>query len=356
MLYLVSCGREKEGEAPSVMVTVETVQKEQVHIEDRYPATTVALQEIELRADVSGYITNIHFEDGQRVKKGQLLYEIDKSRHQAQVDQSQSRMRIAKANLERFQRDVDRYEMLKEGNAIAGQIYDNALTDLSNAEQEMIAAQAAMDDAMTNLRYSDILAPFDGTIGFSVVRLGALVNPGQTLLNIISVDDPMGVDFYVPGKELQRFQEFSKDAEKVIQDSIFTIHLPDGSPYPFAGKIENIDRAIDRSTGTLMIRLLFPNPDLILKPGLSTTLVIKTAPEEASLTIPQKAKIERMGETYAYVVQEDLATEKRIKLGRRVKDRVIVEEGLEEGQQIVISGIQKIADGDKVQIKNENPE
>jgi membrane fusion protein (multidrug efflux system) len=304
LVSVSSCDQEKKTENDLLTVTVEPVKKETVYLEDTYPASTIALQEVELRADVSGYVTNILFNDGQRVKKGQLLYEIDKSRYQAQMDQSHSSLRIAKANYERVQRDVKRYEMLKEGNAIAGQIYDNALTDLSNAEQEMIAAQAAVDDAMTNLRYSDIKAPFDGTIGFSAVRLGALVNPGQTLLNVVSADDPMGVDFYAAESDLYHFQGLVGNAE-VLKDSVFTIALPGGVRYPFPGKIENIDRAVDRGTGTIMIRLAFPNPELTLKPGLSATLIVRTKSGESAITIPQRAKTERMGETYVFVVHED---------------------------------------------------
>lgn len=351
-VLFLACGREEESGDKKTTVTVEKVVREKVSIEDRYPASLVALREVELRADVTGYVTKIPVEDGQRVSKGQLLYEIDKSRYQAQLNQSSSRLRIAESNLKQAERDLSRYNKLREGNAIAGQVYDDALTSLENAQQEMVSAQAEVEDAETNLRYADIIAPFDGTIGFSSVRLGALVNPGQTLLNVISENDPMGVDFYAEERNLRYFLDQRENREEVLADSIFSINLPDGSSYPYPGVIENIDRAIDRRTGTLLIRLRFPNPDLVLKPGLSATLVVKSKDEETRLTIPQKALIERLGETYVYYVEDGKAKRANVTLGRRVRDKIIIQEGVDEGMELIIGGLQKVSEGDQINIKN----
>lgn len=351
-----SCNEKENTETQEVRVETAAVKKEKVELSDQYPAVTVALQEVELRADVSGYITNILFKDGQKVRTGQLLYEIDKSRYQATLNQSESRLKIAASNLERAQRDMDRYQKLKEGNAIAGQVYDNALTDLRNAESEMLAAQAQVDNDLTNLQYASVRSPFTGTIGFSSVRLGALVNQGETLLNVISSNDPIGVDFFAGEKNLSKFQTMMEDKERVKTDSTFMIRLPGGEMHPYPGTLENMDRAINRETGTIQIRLHFPNPDDVLKPGLSTTLRVKAINGDPLLTIPQKATMEQMGEISVFVRENDTAREKKIELGRKFKDRVIVETGLEEGQSIVISGMQKLNDGDKITTQNRNPE
>ncbi|SHN29655.1 membrane fusion protein, multidrug efflux system [Cyclobacterium lianum] len=351
-----SCNEKENTEKQVTMVETAPVSKQTIVLSDQYPAATVALQEVELRADVSGYITNILFRDGQQVKKGQLLYEIDKSRYQANLDQSQSRLRIAASNLERAERDLDRYQKLKEGNAIAGQVYDNALTDLQNAESEMMAARAQVANDQTNLQYASVRAPFDGTIGFSAVRLGALVNQGETLLNVISSNDPIGVDFFASEKNLSKFQSLMNDREGTLADSTFTISLPDGTLHPEPGSLENMDRAVDRETGTIQIRLHFPNPDGTLKPGLSTTLRVKAINGAPVLTIPQRATMEQMGEISVFVVEDNTARERKIQPGRKFEDRVIVENGLEEGQQVIISGMQKLTNGDKITTQNRNPE
>lgn len=356
LLLQYSCDKKQNTESQATRVESEKVKKEIIQLTDQYPAVAVALQEVELRADVSGYITNILFKDGQKVKKGQLLYEIDKSRYQATLKQSESRLKIAASNLQRVQRDMERYEKLREGNAIAAQVYDNALTDLRNAELEMMAAQGQVDNDLTNLQYASVRAPFDGTIGFSSVRLGALVNQGETLLNVISSNDPIGIDFFAGEKNLSKFRNLMEDKEGVIADSTFMIGLPDGESHPYPGTLENMDRAISRETGTLQIRLHFPNPDQNLKPGLSTTLRVKAINGASVLTIPQKATMEQMGEISVFVIENNSAKEQKIELGRKFKDRVIVEKGLAEGQEIIVSGMQKLSDGNKITTQNSNPE
>lgn len=354
MLIFLACSEEKITENQPTTVTVDEAVSNIISLEQRFPASMVALKEVELRADVVGYITQISVADGERVRQGQVLYQIDKSRYQAQLDQAQSQLEIARANQARSERDITRYEKLREGNAIAGKIYDDALTEIVSRQQELLSAQAAVNNAKTDLGYATIRAPFAGTVGFSSVRLGALVTPGQTPLNIISADDPMGMDFYADEKSLNDFIKLSGQADKVLADSVFRLLLPNQELYPFPGSIETIDRAIDRGTGTIQIRLKFPNPDYSLKPGLNATLLYTRTSPEPQITVLQKALVERLGEVYVYVAENGVAKQITVKTGNKTKERVVIQEGLRSGQQVIISGVQKIADGDKIQIKNEN--
>jgi membrane fusion protein (multidrug efflux system) len=354
LLVFLACADDKVTENQPTTVTVDETISEIVTLEQRYPASIVALKEVELRADVVGYITQILVADGERVRQGQILYQIDRSRYQAQLDQAQSQLEIARANQARSERDITRYEKLREGNAIAGKIYDDALTEMVSRKQELLSAQAAVNNAQTDLGYATIRAPFAGTVGFSSVRLGALVTPGQTPLNIISADDPMGLDFFADEKSLYDFMNLMEQPEKVSSDSVFRLMLPNQQIYPFPGSFETIDRAIDRSTGTIQIRLKFPNPEYLLKPGLNTTLLYTRTSPESQITVPQKALVERLGEVYVYVADNGIAKKITVKTGNKTKDRVVIQEGLQVGQQVIISGVQKIADGDKIQIKNEN--
>jgi membrane fusion protein, multidrug efflux system len=351
VLLLVGCG-EKEEEDESVVVETETVLRENIQFTQQYPATVVALEEVELRADVVGYVTGIHIQEGQRVERGQLLYEIDPTRYQARKEQAQSALAIAEANLERAKKDLERYEMLQEEDAIAGQIYDNALIEVRNAEQEVAAAKSNLENAMIDLRYASIHAPFGGTIGFSQVRQGTLVQPGQTLLNTLSRDEPMGVDFFPEERYLMKFNSIRNNPE-VEMDSLFKITLPGGEDYPYAGKIEIIDRAVDRSTGTIQIRLTFPNPDGLLRPGLSATLRIKDEEAQEVLVVPEQAVQEQMGEHNVFIVEDGVARQVRVHTGRKIRGRTVILEGLEEGQEVIVKGLQRVRDGSAVRVVKE---
>jgi len=344
--FLFSCAEEEEEEQP-IRVTTVAVTMEEVRFTRQYPASVVAMEEIDLRADVVGYVTGIHVKEGQKVKRGQLMYTIDQTRYEARREQAASALAIAEANFERIRRDVQRYETLMAENAIAVQIYDDARTNLQTAEQEVRAARSNLENALIDLRYASIHAPMDGTVGFSQVRQGSLVRPGETLLNTISKDDPIGVDFYPEERYLRKFVQLEQ-SPSTERDSVFILRLPDGDMYPYAGKIEILDRAVDRNTGTIQIRLRFANPENILRPGLSANLIVKDEEPQQVLTVPQAAVIEQMGEFSVFVVENNKARQVKITTGRNVRDRTVVLEGLEEGQEIIVKGVQRVNDGEPV--------
>jgi len=346
MCIICSCAEEEEEEQPLRVTTVE-VTMEEVRFTQQYPATVVALEEIDLRADVVGYVTGIHVKEGQKVKRGQLMYTIDQTRYEARREQAASTLAIAEANFDRIQRDVQRYEKLMAEDAIAVQIYDDAVTNLRTAEQEVRAARSNLENAIIDLQYASIHAPMDGTVGFSQVRQGSLVSPGETLLNTISKDDPIGVDFYPEERYLRKFVQLEQ-SPSAERDSVFLLRLPDGEMYRYAGLIEILDRAVDRNTGTIQIRLRFANPDNLLRPGLSANLIVKDENPQEVLTVPQAAVIEQMGEFSVYLVENNTARQVKITTGRNIQDRTVVLDGLKEGQEIIVKGVQRVNDGDPV--------
>jgi len=350
---LASCGGNDAGQQqmnPAAMaVPVNTVQvkEERVTGKDTYPATVVALQEVELRPQVAGYITNIFVRDGQRVTKGQKLYEIDQNKYQAGIQQAQANLQSAKANLARVEKDLERYERLAERDAIAKQQVDYARTEVQTARAQVASAQAQVRSASTDLSYSVINAPFSGTIGISQVRVGAQVSPGQPLLNTISSSDPMAVDFVINEAELARFSRLQQGNQP---DSLFTLRFNNGEQYKHAGKLLAIDRAIGRQSGTTTVRVQFPNPDDVLIPGMTVSLDVLNQDIGEQIVIPYKAVSEQLGEYYVYVVQGDSAVQQNVQLGTRVNADIVVREGLKEGQQIVTEGIQRLRQGAKVQV------
>ena len=313
-----------------------------------YPANMVALKEVELRGQVTGYITGIYFKEGKRVRSGEKLYEIDRRKYQAAYEVAQANVKIAQANLKKVQLDADRYTDLAKQDAVAKQLLDHAMTDLNNAKQQVYAANSELIKAKTDFEYSLIRAPFDGTIGFSNVKLGALVTPGQTLLNTISSDDSLGVDFEINENELRRFEEI-RTPGIAKNDSTFRITLPDNSIYPHSGRISVIDRAVDPQTGSIRIRIVIPNTGRILKPGMSCkVMVLNTSGQQ--ILIPYKSVMEQLGEYFVFVVRDNKAIQARVTLGARVTSDVIVLKGLAEGDNIVVDGIQKLHDGSAVKI------
>jgi membrane fusion protein (multidrug efflux system) len=314
---------------------------------DEYPASVVALNQVDIRPEVSGYVTGMYFKDGQHVNQGAKLYEIDQQQYKAAYDQALANVNVAKANLAKAQEDANRYDDLAKQDAVAGQLVDHAKADLRSAEMQVAAAEANVESVQTNFRNSIIYAPFDCTIGISLVKLGSAVTTGQTLLNTISSDNPMAVDCSVDEKQIGRFVQLLQKNPK-DQDSIFTMVLPDESIYPSPGRLILMDRAVDPQTGTIRIRVIFPNADNLLKPGLTCNLRIKSNSSRNSLLIPYKAVVEQMGEYFIYLVKGNTVTQRRVNLGMTINDMVVVKDGVQSGDQIVTEGVQKIHDNSTI--------
>lgn len=378
-IVFFSCQQKPKATTPPTPVNLYTVERESVRYYDLYPSTTQALSQVNIiPSNVQGYVTGIYAADGSQVHKGQLLYEIDKRIYQAAYDQAQANLKVAEVNQQQQQQDADRYVYLNQYNAVAKQAYDHAVIALETAKSQTKAAQQALKTAQTNLNYASIYAPFDGTIGISAVRLGNVVVGGQTILNTISTNDPMAVDFLVNEKQLVAFERFKNDS-KLMPDSLFTMQLPDNSLYSFPGKISVIDRAVDPQTGTILIRLVFPNPQHLLKVGMSCVVRVRNQEAAPQIVVPGKAVVEQMGEYFLYVAKDTIiaqqgdtpkkapgkeqmgkghrlyAIQKKIHLGQTIGPNVIVLSGINDGDRIVVDGIQAIHDGSPISIGGKKP-
>src|SRR5688572_6238098 len=252
-LFLVaaSCGSKQQAPQgpPAVPVVTHEVKTDDVAFYDEYPAIVKALNEVELRPQVNGYITAIHFKEGEKVSKGQKLYSIDQQQSEASYQQALANLRVQETNLIRAEKDVERYRELNKSDAIAKQQVDYAEAAYEAAKKQVEAAKATVRAVQSNVRYATIVAPFDGTIGISQVRIGASVVPGVTLLNTISSDDPIGADIAVDQKEIYRFSQLAK-AKLPKGDSTFQLAFGNDT-YPQSGSINIIDRAVDPQTGTI---------------------------------------------------------------------------------------------------------
>ena len=395
-LTVFSCKPKPTPPTLPVAVNLMTATARPVTYYDRYPATTVAISQVALSAQVTGYITSINFTEGTHVHKGQLLYKLDERLYTAAVDQAKAALRVDSGNLLLTQQDADRYAYLAKYKAIATQLVDHANIALQNAKDSVIAAQQQLKTAVTNLTYSNIYAPFDGTIGISQVRIGNLVSPGTTILNTISTDNPVGVDFLVNEAQLPHIEELQAGKGKQI-DSLFTILLPNQQLYPHTGKILFIDRAVDPQTGAIDVRLVFPNPDYILRPGMSTVVRVHNQDEKPQIVVPGRAVVEQMGEYFLFVAKDTVlktpaggggsgsggggasggspggagesaakngsdtakgtdtvetpklrAFQKKVQLGQTIGPNVVIKSGINVGDRIVVDGVQAIHEGSRI--------
>ena len=385
-LACFSCQHKQTPPAPPVPVNLITATAQRVLYYDRYPATTIALKQVGLYAQVTGYITSINFTEGTHVQKGQLLYKLDERLYQASVDQARANLRVDSGNLLQQQQDADRYVYLAKHNAVATQLVDHQLISLQNAKDSVMAAQQLLKTALTNLTYSNIYAPFDGTIGISQVRVGNLVSPGTTLINTISTDDPMAVDFYINEAQLPHFEDLQMRKQAQI-DSLFTIILPNGQIYPSLGKIAIIDRAVDPQTGTIDVRLAFPNPQFVLRPGMSAVVRVHNQDAAPQIVVPSRAVVEQMGEYFLYLARDTVldthpadsaagnkdgdptakkgadtaatpklrAFEVKVQLGQTIGPNVIIKSGIHVGDRIVVDGVQSIHEGSIINASSRQP-
>ena len=334
---------------PGIPVAVYQVDTGRATYYDEYPATVSALEQVDLRPEVSGYLTGLYFRDGQHVLKGTKLYAIDQQHYQAAYDQATANLAVARSNLAKTQQDVDRYTELSKNDAIARQTLDHAIADLQSAKSQVSALEANQKSVATDLRYSVIYAPFDCTIGISLVKVGSAVVAGQTLLNTVSSDDPMAVDCAVDEKQIPRFAEIM-GKKTVPRDSTFTVVLPDGSTYPYPGHLSLLDRAVDPQTGTLRIRVVFPNPRGELKAGLTCNLRVRNESRSSTVLFPFRAVVEQMGEYSVFVLNGEKVSQRRVELGPRINDMVVARSGLAPGEQIVVDGVQKLRDNATVSV------
>ncbi|MGL6224553.1 MAG: efflux RND transporter periplasmic adaptor subunit, partial [Steroidobacteraceae bacterium] len=305
-------------------------------------------QEVDLRARVSGILLQTHFEDGALVEKGQLLFSIDAREYRAQVNSARAQVASAEANLYRARQDVARYQPLLADEAISRQVYDNAVATARQAQAQVEASRATLQETELGLEYAEVRAPLRGRIGATQVFPGGLITAGQTELATISADDPAWVYFTISEAELLDFERRVGGREVAADDPLRNVQLilSDGSVYPLPGRINFGDRALDATTGTYKLRAEFPNPNHGLLPGLFARVRATGAKLDNALIVPDRAVQEQLGRYFLTVVADgDKAEMRPVTLGQRFGNRQVILSGLQAGDRVVVEGIQKARPG-----------
>jgi RND family efflux transporter MFP subunit len=370
LLTWASCGKhqQKTGAPPPTPVSVAQAKVAEATYYDSYQGTVISINTVELRSQVPGFVTGIFFKEGDVVEKGKVLYEIDKRKYEAAYQQAEANVLSAQANLVKAQKDVDRYNMLLKNDAIARQTVDQAVAAYETNKSAVAVAKAGVASAATDLSYATIRAPFTGRIGISQVRLGTQVAAGTTLMNTISAEHPIGVDVVINEQDINRFYGF----QKASTDTTFKLQLPDGTTYNKTGKVLAIDRGVSSGTGSIKVRIQFPNEDDVLKDGMSCVLQVLNGQSGNRVQIPNKAVTEQMGEFFVFVTrdttvkdtaedksikdrQDTLAKQVKVKLGPRVNTNIVVIDGIKAGDKVITDGFQRLRDGGKVTLGSGAP-
>jgi membrane fusion protein, multidrug efflux system len=310
-------------------------------------------QQVDLRARVNGILLQTHFEDGALVEKGQLLFSIDAREYRAQANSARAQLASAEANLYRARQDVARYEPLLADEAISRQVYDNAVATARQAQAQVDASRATLQETELGLEYAEVRAPLHGRIGATQVFPGGLITAGQTELATISADDPAWVYFTISEAELLDFERRVGGREVAADDPLRNVQLvlSDGSVYPLRGRINFSDRAIDSATGTYKLRAEFPNPNHTLLPGLFARVRATGAKLDNALIVPDRAVQEQLGRYFLTVVADgDKAEMRPVTLGQRFGNRQVIVGGLQAGDRVVVEGIQKARPGAKLKV------
>jgi membrane fusion protein (multidrug efflux system) len=335
-------------------VGVVTLAAERLTVTEELPGRTSAYLVAEIRPQVSGLLQQRRFTEGADVKAGELLYQIDPAPYQAAVDQAAAALAVAEAGLPALRARAERLQGLVEIRAVGQQDADDAAAALAQAEANVLAARAALESARINLGYTPIRAPISGRIGKSNVTVGALVSAYQPVpLAVIQQLDPIYVDVTQASADLLRLRRhFEHTSFAVDEDRLRTVRLllEDGSPYPLEGTLAFRDVTVDPTTGSVTLRMVFPNPDHVLLPGMYVRAVVEEGSSEAAILAPQQGvSRDFKGRPFAWVVNAEGKVEQRtLEVDRAIGDRWLVTAGLAAGDRVIVDGLQKARPGDAV--------
>ena len=360
LLYLVGCKGKVASPPPPPLVEVTVVTQADVPIYHDWIGVLEGLVNAHIRAQVTGYLQKQNYTEGDPIKKGDLLFEIDRRPFQAALDQAKGQLAQAEAKLGKTELDVKRYAPLVKDKAISQEEYDDAVQANLEAQAAVVAAKAQVEQAQVNLDFTQIRSPIDGIASIANGQIGDLVGPASGELTTVSTVDPIKAYYNVTEQAYLNFTKLflteSNRYERLRQLEIELI-LSDGTVYPFKGKIYAADRQISPTTGALKVAALFPNPNAALRPGEFGRVRVKFDLASGALLVPQKAVMELQGSFQVAVVEADNKIHiQPVRVGERNGPLWIIQEGLHPGQRVVVEGTQKVKEGAVVNATNVPPE
>lgn len=345
-VFLGGCGSSQQaaGQKQAIKVTTFKPFKSDTPIMREYTGSIMALQEVPVRAKVSGTVMEKYITGGQQVTEGQPLYRLDTRNYNSQLANAQAQAAQAAANYENAATDLARYDQLIAAGAISQKVYDNQKAAADAYKGAMDAAQAQVDIASTNLSDTIVTAPFNGKLSMDDVNIGTFATAGTTALVTISSSDPIYVQFDMSENEYLALNK-DKNGTGRLGDAL-KLRLSDGSIYGETGKIVQVNPNL--SGGQLSMKAAFPNPNNLLVPGMYAAVVSDNEIAKGSLLIPTKALVQLLNKDIVDVVVDGKITQKAVKTGGTYGIYTIIESGLDENDVIVVDGQNKVQVGQAV--------
>jgi membrane fusion protein (multidrug efflux system) len=346
----------KKGEIappPPPEVEVADVIQKEIPVYQEYVATMDGIMNATIMAQVQGYLIKQDYKEGDFVKKGELLFEIDPRPFQASLDVTKAVLARHAAVLQNAKATLARILPLAEARAVSQKDKDDAIGRVQAAEAQVLAAQAEVRKAELDLSFTKITSPIDGIAGAAKAQIGDLVGPPQaSVLTTVSTVNPIKVYVSISEREYLQAVERDKVQKGASRKTQFDLVLTDGTTWPYKGTLAFADRQVDPQTGTIRVAILFPNPENILRPGQYAKVRALMKTEKGALMVPQRAVGELQGMYQVAVVDADNSVKIRnVKVGGRSDGFWIIQEGLKAGERVVVEGTQKVREGVKVNPK-----
>ena len=354
-LLLAACGDNKQQAGPPPPeVTVAKPVKQTVTDEDEYVGRFIAVDSVEVRSRVAGQLEKVHFTDGQKVNKGDLLFTIDQRPFRNTLEQAKANLVLAQSNLTFADADLARAQQLVRERTISEQVYDQRAQTKRNAAASVAASEAAVRQAELDMEFTEVKAPVSGRIGDRRVSPGNLVasGAGATLLATIVSTDPIRFEFTFDEASLLRYDRMSRQGGDPTTRGVslpVKLRLIDEKDFAHEGKMEFVDNVVDRSTGTIRGRAIFPNKDDLFVPGMFGRIQIPAGPPAEALLVPDAAIGTDQTRKFVFVVEPDgTAKQTYVTLGPSVGDQRVIREGLTPDAHVVVNGLMRVRPGIKV--------
>ena len=352
VLFLSGCFENKENKAaagrqmPLSHVDIFTAQKTDIPISFDYTATVTSSQDVIIYPKVGGTIIKQFFRPGSKVKAGDKLFLIDPEKYQASYDSLDASVGVANANLKNSETEFKRISALYKKNAVSQKDYDAAVAAYDIANANLVSAKANLKNAKIDLGYTTIIAPFDGVVGDNQVDVGSLVIANQTKLVRLTKINPIEAEFYIADVDnLTRKTNLDNGSwQQLNSDAVLSVNGEN-----FNGKVNFIDNVVNTATGSVLAKASFDNSEGKILPGAFGHIKMSGFVQKNAFNIPQVALQQSATNTYVLVVKDGKVGQKNVKTGYQTKDMIVVTEGLEEGDKIIVSNFLKIGVGAPVE-------
>jgi len=339
------CGSQAAPAAamPAPEVSVARVLEKPVQQWDEFTGRVEAVKSVELRPRVSGYVERIAYEEGEEVRKGDLLFEIDARPYRATLAETEANLERARSEARLARAQHERAQSLVEAQAISREEAESRRAEAAQGDAAVRAAEAAVASARLDLQFTQVRSPIDGRAGRALITAGNLAQADATVLTSVVSLDPVHVHFEGDEQTFLRYRELARNGDRAESSNPVRVGLASEAGYPHKGVVDFVDNQVDPATGTIRLRAVLPNPDRVFTPGLFARVQLLGRNLDGALLIDDKAVLTDQDRSYVYVLGEDNAAQRKdVELGGEAGGLRVVKSGLDAGDKVIVHGVQKV--------------